>query len=543
MLRSPRSRRWPGWWRCCRRRSWCRATSRRPRVGFGALAGRRRDERAAALHARAGGGPDGRSSRRCPPWSAPGCRSSRACSAGSGRARSAWLALAVALVAIALASAGSRGDAAAGAGLVYGLGRGRGLRAVLRRDRLTPDGSGLWPLVAGRVVSVTLLGARCSLGAGAARARWHGVGLMVLCGVLDTAANVLFLLATRTGTLSVSGVLVSLYPVVVRAAGADRAAGAADRAAAHGRRAGARPRARCSRRGDPDRPGSGAPRRQPQLGVPGVRRDRDADEDRPQVGEVRHGQPDPQPDDQQPRLPALPRRRRPGRGSRPSPARSRAPGTARPAPCRRSTSGGRCWPATAGCPRRSRRARRRSASRPGHRPPQAPRQHRDRRPPQRGRADQHDGADAVARPAAGDLLAGRVVVEHRPQAHRPRPRLGLPRVLAAGLRREPGVEVEDVRRCRTTATAARRGRTPTDRPGRRRSRRGPARRRCGRCPSRCGTTPTTPRGRPAPGAGPAPTRRARGRARSSPTQGRRTPAARRAVASKTRVSTANAASQ
>ena len=38
---------------------------------------------------------------------------------------------------------------------------------------------------------------------------------MLLCGVLDTAANVVFLLATRTGDLSVSGVLVSLYPVVV----------------------------------------------------------------------------------------------------------------------------------------------------------------------------------------------------------------------------------------------------------------------------------------------------------------------------------------
>jgi len=38
---------------------------------------------------------------------------------------------------------------------------------------------------------------------------------MLLCGLLDTAANVLFLLATRSGSLSVSGVLVSLYPVVV----------------------------------------------------------------------------------------------------------------------------------------------------------------------------------------------------------------------------------------------------------------------------------------------------------------------------------------
>jgi drug/metabolite transporter (DMT)-like permease len=40
-------------------------------------------------------------------------------------------------------------------------------------------------------------------------------GLVLLSGVFDTAANVLFLLATRLGDLSVSAVLVSLYPVVV----------------------------------------------------------------------------------------------------------------------------------------------------------------------------------------------------------------------------------------------------------------------------------------------------------------------------------------
>jgi drug/metabolite transporter (DMT)-like permease len=80
----------------------------------------------------------------------------------------------------------------------------------------TPRDGGLWPLVTGRVVSVTLLAA-ILLARG--RRTGHGLGgslrLMVLCGLLDTAANVLFLLATRTGALSVSGVLVSLYPVVV----------------------------------------------------------------------------------------------------------------------------------------------------------------------------------------------------------------------------------------------------------------------------------------------------------------------------------------
>jgi drug/metabolite transporter (DMT)-like permease len=68
--------------------------------------------------------------------------------------------------------------------------------------------------VVGRVTSVTLL-VVILLGRGGLRGPLAGVRLMIACGVLDTAANVLFLLATRTGALSVSGVLVSLYPVVV----------------------------------------------------------------------------------------------------------------------------------------------------------------------------------------------------------------------------------------------------------------------------------------------------------------------------------------
>jgi drug/metabolite transporter (DMT)-like permease len=128
----------------------------------------------------------------------------------------AGLALAVALVAIALASAGSRGDAAAGAGIVYGLGAGLGFGLFFVGIGLTPGGSGLWPLVAGRVVSVTLLVLILLALRDRGRATWRSAArLMVGCGLLDTTANVLFLLATRVGALSVSGVLVSLYPVVV----------------------------------------------------------------------------------------------------------------------------------------------------------------------------------------------------------------------------------------------------------------------------------------------------------------------------------------
>lgn len=125
----------------------------------------------------------------------------------------AWFALAVALVAIVLASASSRGDAAAGAGLAYGLAAGVGFGLFFVGVAATPDDSGLWAPLAGRVVSLTLLVA--ILVARGAAQRAPGVRLMVACGLLDTGANVLFLLATRTGALSVAGVLVSLYPVVV----------------------------------------------------------------------------------------------------------------------------------------------------------------------------------------------------------------------------------------------------------------------------------------------------------------------------------------
>jgi drug/metabolite transporter (DMT)-like permease len=129
----------------------------------------------------------------------------------------AWAALAVALVAIVLASAGTRRDAGAGTGLVLGLGSGIGFGLFFVLLDLTPSDSGLWPLVAGRTTSVTLLLllVLAPLLHGRRPGPFAALGLIVASGLLDTAANVLFLLATRAGALSVSGVLVSLYPVVV----------------------------------------------------------------------------------------------------------------------------------------------------------------------------------------------------------------------------------------------------------------------------------------------------------------------------------------
>ncbi len=77
----------------------------------------------------------------------------------------------------------------------------------------TPPESGLWPLVGSRAAGTLVLLAFLTV---APSRRWPSgsVGMIVLAGVGDMAANVLFLLATRAGLLSLASLLASLYPVV-----------------------------------------------------------------------------------------------------------------------------------------------------------------------------------------------------------------------------------------------------------------------------------------------------------------------------------------
>lgn len=76
----------------------------------------------------------------------------------------------------------------------------------------TSDESGMWPLVAARIVSigvatVVVIGRRRR--GGAARI----TAFAVAAGVFDMGANVLFVLATREGLLSLVSVITALYPV------------------------------------------------------------------------------------------------------------------------------------------------------------------------------------------------------------------------------------------------------------------------------------------------------------------------------------------
>lgn len=91
-------------------------------------------------------------------------------------------------------------------------GAGFGVFFVLL-DR-TPDGSGLWPLVGARASSLVMLVVLVAV----LRAGLPGrdtIALVALSGAMDMLANILFLLATRTGLLSIAALLTSLYPVVV----------------------------------------------------------------------------------------------------------------------------------------------------------------------------------------------------------------------------------------------------------------------------------------------------------------------------------------
>jgi drug/metabolite transporter (DMT)-like permease len=144
------------------------------------------------------------------------------------------VAIAVALVAILLANAGTPRGSGGRTGPLLALGAGAGFALFFVTLDATPADSALWPLLAGRLATAPLLTVLAVLVArrtlvltatsppdaaggpapqqGARSMPWR---LVVLSGVFDTFANVLFLLATRSGDLGVSAVVVSLYPVVV----------------------------------------------------------------------------------------------------------------------------------------------------------------------------------------------------------------------------------------------------------------------------------------------------------------------------------------
>jgi drug/metabolite transporter (DMT)-like permease len=124
--------------------------------------------------------------------------------------------IALAIVGVVLASreespAGARMAAGAGLAIVAAIGFGG---FFVSAARATEEGDAAWAIVAARVASVTVLWAIALAKHMKIPHSPRQLRVLAPIGFLDTAANLLFALATSQGLLSVVAVLGSVYPVV-----------------------------------------------------------------------------------------------------------------------------------------------------------------------------------------------------------------------------------------------------------------------------------------------------------------------------------------
>lgn len=103
----------------------------------------------------------------------------------------------------------SRSRLPTGVGIALASGVAIGL-FFLSLARTRPE-AGMWPILMSRATSVTLFGAAAIIGRRSLRMP-GALGLTLVCGVVDMAANALYIVAARSGPLSVVVTLSSLYP-------------------------------------------------------------------------------------------------------------------------------------------------------------------------------------------------------------------------------------------------------------------------------------------------------------------------------------------
>ncbi|MEU3843453.1 EamA family transporter [Streptomyces sp. NPDC028635] len=122
--------------------------------------------------------------------------------------------LPLALVAVVLVSAGHGAGAArpsrTALTLAFGAGAAIALQLVFLHQ--APSGSGVAPLIVGRAVSSAVTLAAAALLRRRLGPERPAYALSATAGVLDSVANLLFLLAARSGDLTVVAVITALYP-------------------------------------------------------------------------------------------------------------------------------------------------------------------------------------------------------------------------------------------------------------------------------------------------------------------------------------------
>ncbi|WP_188191676.1 DMT family transporter [Nonomuraea sp. SYSU D8015] len=125
----------------------------------------------------------------------------------------ALVGVALALGSVLLVSKdGTTGGRASVGALLTSLAAGAGFGGFFILLAMAPADAGLWPLVGARLSSVSVVALVALVIRRSLRPRAGSLHIIVAAGVLDMAANVLYLLAQRQGLLSLVAVLVSLYP-------------------------------------------------------------------------------------------------------------------------------------------------------------------------------------------------------------------------------------------------------------------------------------------------------------------------------------------
>ncbi|MFF1503861.1 EamA family transporter [Streptomyces sp. NPDC058316] len=122
--------------------------------------------------------------------------------------------LPLALVAVVLVSAGdSTGSARPSrTALLLALGAGAAIALQLIFLHQAPSDSGVAPLIVGRAVSSAVTLAAAGLMLSKLGSERPAYAMSAAAGVLDSVANLLFLLAARSGDLAVVAVITALYP-------------------------------------------------------------------------------------------------------------------------------------------------------------------------------------------------------------------------------------------------------------------------------------------------------------------------------------------
>ncbi|WP_432170762.1 EamA family transporter [Streptomyces sp. 1222.5] len=122
--------------------------------------------------------------------------------------------LPLALLAVVLVSAGRGAGSArpSRTALLLALGAGAAIALQLVFLHQAPSGSGVAPLIVGRAVSSAVTLAAAGLMRRRLGPERPAYAMSAAAGVLDSVANLLFLLAARSGDLPVVAVITALYP-------------------------------------------------------------------------------------------------------------------------------------------------------------------------------------------------------------------------------------------------------------------------------------------------------------------------------------------